>query len=104
MLPTDGYATPNVQRIIEDFRRYELIDPQTHDRAGLLDQLVGAGCTFFIKNQQGDVEVFGKLPIRTTPGGRDLAMQYLELEMHERVQYRSTPTARPVPMNVGHVL
>jgi hypothetical protein len=104
MLPVEGYAAPSVEQTIENFRRYGLIDPQTHDRAGLLDQLVGAGYTFIISNQQGDVEVLGKMPIRTTPEGRDRAMEYLGLETHESVQYRSTPTARPVPMNVGHVL
>jgi hypothetical protein len=104
MLPAEGYAVPSVEQAIENFRRYGLIDPQTHDRAGLLDQLVRAGYTLFIKNQQGDVEVFGKVPIRTTPEGRDDAMEYLGLETHESVQHRSTPTARPVLTQVGHVL
>ena len=104
MLPAEGYCTPSVEQAIEEFRRFGLIDTQTHDRAGMLDQLVSAGYTFFIKNQQGDVEVIGKVPVRTTPEGRDRAAQYLGLETHELVQYRSTPTARPVPTQVGHVL
>lgn len=103
-MPTEGYAAPSVEKAIENFRRYGLIDPQTRDDAGLMDQLVDAGYTFFLKKHPGEVEVVGKVPVRTTPEGQEQASQYLGLERHTKVQYRSRPTGNSQEMDVDYVL
>lgn len=105
----DKERLANVQRtcdrlIRECAARLEPDAPEIKDSDTMLDELAKAGYTFSVKKHSGNVEVIGKVPIPTTPKGRDEAMKYLGLEMDESVQYRSTPTARPVRMNVGHVL
>lgn len=103
-MPVEGYAAPSVEKAIENFRRYGLIDPQTRDDAGLMDQLVSAGYTFFLKKHPGEVEVIGKVPVRTTPEGQEQASQYLGLERHTKVQYRSNPRGNSREMDVDYVL
>lgn len=103
-MPVEGYAASSVEKAIENFRRYGLIDPQTRDDVGLMDQLVGAGYTFFFKKHPGDVEVVGKVPVRTTPEGQEQASQYLGLERHNTVQYRSSTTGNSQQMDVDYVL
>lgn len=103
-LPPHGYCTPSVETAIEEFRRFGLISPQTHDYAEMLNELVGMGYTFFHKKASGNIEVVGKIPPQTTVEGQQRAAKYLGLEKHERVQYRSTPTATPTQTTVELVL
>lgn len=103
-LPVNGYPAPSVEKAIENFRRYGLIDPQTRDAVELMDQLVGMGYTFFFKKYPGEVEVVGKVPVRTTPEGQERASQYLGLERHTKVQYRSSTQGNSQQMDVDYVL
>ena len=103
-MPVEGYAASSVEKAIEAFRRRGLIDPQTRDDAGLMDQLVGAGYTFLLKKHPGEVEVVGKVPVQTTPEGQEQAAQYLGLERHAKVQYRSSIRGNSQEMDAAYVL
>lgn len=102
-LPAEGYATSTVETAIEEFRRNGIIPKEAADSAGMVEQLVGSGYTFFIK-KPGGVEVIGKIPARTTPEGQERAEQFLGLDRLVKVQYRRHPRGSSQEMDAANVL
>lgn len=103
-LPREGYNAADLPQAFADFEQTEVIPKGSGSRSGLMDQLVRAGYTFFIKKAPGDIEVIGKIPAHTTPEGQERAAQFLGLDRHHSVQYRLTPTGTSKQMNVDAVL
>lgn len=103
-LPKEGYAVPDIETAVQDFRRYGII-PQDEDSATMLDELVNLGYAFLLKKSPDEVEVISQaLPVQTTPEGAERASQFLGLERKSRVQYRKTPRSSSKQLDVDYVL
>lgn len=103
-LPDEGYSTPSVEKAIEEFRRFGIIPAEAKDSVTMMNSLVGMGYTFLLKKEPGQVEVIGKVPVRTTPDGAERAKQYLGLEDEQIVQYRTRPDGTSQQIDVKQVL
>lgn len=102
-LPSKGYNAPDLETIVDNFRRYGMITPQASG-VDMLNDLTQMGYTFFFKKDAANVEVIGPIPAHTTKEGQERAAQYLGLDRKEKVQYRQTPTSSPQEMLVDYVL
>lgn len=103
-LPNEGYVVPSMEEAIKEFERLGIIRQGVTNVEGVMDYLVNAGYTFFLKKAPGDIEVIGRVPAETTSEGQKRAAQYLGLDRQQQVQHRAAMTATPKGMSVDAVL
>jgi hypothetical protein len=103
-LPNGGYCAKDLPQAFEQFEKTGFIPAGAGTHGDLLQQLNAAGFTFIFKKGPGDIEVIGHVPIETTPEQQKRVTQLLNLEKHERVQHRDTPTSAPKELDVNYIL
>lgn len=103
-LPVTGYAALSVENAIERFKYYGIVDPAAKNDAETMNQLVKAGYTFLIKKYPGEIAAIGKVPVKTTEEGEELASKFLGLDRHTTVQYRRTPDSTSRELDADYVL
>lgn len=104
-LPDIGYNAKDLAQALDDLESTESIPAgSAGNPKAALRSLVQRGFTFFIKNNENDIAVIGKVPAETSTTGQNRAMQFLGLKRGDVVAHQDTPDSAAEELKVDYAL
>jgi len=103
-LPNGGYCAKDYNRLWSDFEKTGLLSKGGSKRSTLIDEFVSMGYTFIVIEIPGEILVIGSVPIAATTDQKERVIQFLGLDLHQKVQCRKTQSSNSRVLDVNYVL